>query len=79
MKNPYESMRLEDADRAAGAKYEKATVSAFEVNGRKYVDVYAGTDYAAERRVFDDNKHYLHPIPVNVPAKNPNLVQNPGW
>jgi hypothetical protein len=72
-------MRLEDADRAAGAKYEKTTVSTFEVNGRKYVDVYAGTDYAAEKRVFDDNKHYLHPIPVNVMAKNQNLKQNPGW
>ena len=72
-------MRLEDADRAAGAKYEKTTVSTFEIDGKKYVDVYAGTDYAVERRAFEDNKHYMHPIQVNVLAKNPNLLQNPGW
>lgn len=72
-------MRLEDTDRAAGGRYEKTTVRTVEVGGRKYVDVYAGTDYAAERRVFDDGKHYLHPIPVNVLAKNPKLKQTPGW
>jgi hypothetical protein len=79
LKNRVLGMRLEDADRASGARYEKASVTTFEVNGKKYVDVYAGTDYAAENRVFSDSKHYRHPIPVNVLAKNPNLVQSSGW
>lgn len=79
LKNRVLGMRLEDADRAVGARYEKANVSTFEVDGKKYVDVYAGTDYAVDKRVFDERKHYRRPVPVNVLAKNPNLVQNPGW
>lgn len=30
-------------------------------------------------RTFDESKHYLRPIPINVISKNPNLIQNPGW
>ncbi|MEN6453490.1 MAG: RagB/SusD family nutrient uptake outer membrane protein [Prolixibacteraceae bacterium] len=30
-------------------------------------------------RVFDENKHYLFPIPLEDLVLNPNLVQNPGW
>lgn len=30
-------------------------------------------------RVFDENKHYLFPIPIEDLVLNPNLVQNPGW
>ena len=30
-------------------------------------------------RVFDENKHYLFPIPKEDLVLNPNLVQNPGW
>lgn len=46
-------------------------------NDVEYLDVYAGTDFATP--VFDENKHYLWPIPTNVRAQNPNLGQNPGW
>jgi len=79
LKNRVLGMRLEDSERAPGERYEKAKVNTFEVNGKKYVDVYAGTDYTYERREFIDGKHYLHPIPINVLAKNSNLVQTPGW
>lgn len=30
-------------------------------------------------RVFNENKHYLFPIPLEDLVLNPNLVQNPGW
>ncbi|MGL4492839.1 MAG: RagB/SusD family nutrient uptake outer membrane protein [Tannerellaceae bacterium] len=30
-------------------------------------------------RTFDESKHYLRPLPINVISKNPNLIQNPGW
>jgi len=45
--------------------------------GYNYIDVYAGTNYA--ERVFDESKHYLHPIPKNVIGLNPKLTQNPNW
>lgn len=47
------------------------------VNGISYIDVFAGTEW--ENRSFDENKDYLHPIPVNVISKNPEIKQNPGW
>lgn len=75
----YLGMRLEDEDRVEDARFEKANVSTIEVDGKKYIDSYAGTDYAVGSRTFDESKHYLHPIPTNVLAKNPKLVQNPGW
>ncbi len=30
-------------------------------------------------KVFDENKHYLFPLPRTELVLNPNLVQNPGW
>jgi hypothetical protein len=30
-------------------------------------------------RVFDENKHYLFPIPLEDLVLNPKLIQNPGW
>jgi hypothetical protein len=30
-------------------------------------------------RQFDENKHYLWPVPLNQLQRNPNLGQNPGW
>jgi hypothetical protein len=64
-------------DDAAIARYPKANVLATEVNGVPYVDVYKGSDW--ENPVFDENKHYLWPIPLSVIAQNPNIQQNPGW
>ena len=49
------------------------------VGGKHYVDVYAGTNYAAEKRVFNPKKDYLRPIPTAVRSKNPELGQNPEW
>ncbi len=85
-------MRLEDADfdnpRYDGAITKGGTSEAganavyVYVNpedGKQYIDPYAGTNYAAERRSFDPAKDYLRPIPSSAIAANPNLEQNPGW
>ena len=70
-------MRFEDSDRT-DPHYEKIErVYTIEVDGKKYIDVFAGTDFV--NRVFQENKHYYHPIPVNVISKNPALGQNPNW
>lgn len=66
-------------DNVAKARYQGAKVnsSVDPVSGKTYIDVYAGTDYA--NPVFNENKHYLWPIQLNVIAQNPNIKQNPGW
>lgn len=47
------------------------------VTGKNYIDVYGGTNY--EKRTFNEEKHYLRPIPKNVIGLNPNITQNPKW
>jgi starch-binding outer membrane protein, SusD/RagB family len=47
------------------------------VDGVEYIDAYQGSDYA--NPVFDENKHYLWPIPLNDLSQNPAIGQNPGW
>lgn len=64
-------------DEAAIARYPKANVVSTVVDGVPYVDVYQGTDW--ENPVFDENKHYLWPIPLSAISQNPNIQQNPGW
>jgi len=64
-------------DEAAVARYDKAIVQTTLVDGVPYIDVYKGTDWADP--VFDENKHYLWPIPLSVISQNPNIKQNPGW
>ena len=66
-------------DAGAEARYEKATVKTTvdPASGNTYIDVYQGTDWADP--VFDESKHYLWPIPLNVIAQNPAITQNPGW
>ncbi|GAB3259224.1 RagB/SusD family nutrient uptake outer membrane protein [Larkinella harenae] len=66
-------------DAAAIARYPKANVKTKvdPVSGKAYIDVYQGTDWA--NPVFDENKHYLWPIPLNTLAQNPAIKQNPGW
>jgi len=66
-------------DAAAIARYPKSTVqsSVDPVSGKTYIDVYKGTDYAVP--VFDENKHYLWPIPLSIISQNTNIKQNPGW
>ncbi|GAA4467825.1 RagB/SusD family nutrient uptake outer membrane protein [Nibrella saemangeumensis] len=66
-------------DAAAIARYPGATIKTIvdPVSGKTYIDVYQGTDWATP--VFDENKHYLWPIPLNDLAQNPAIKQNPGW
>jgi hypothetical protein len=73
---PTMGMRWNDA---AKARYSGAVVkSAVDpVSGKTYIDVYQGTDWA--NPVFDEGKHYLWPIPLNILAQNPAIKQNPGW
>ena len=74
MQQPDLGMRWDDA---AIARYPGATVKSKMVDGIPYIDVYAGTDWA--NPVFDENKHYLWPIPLSAISQNPNIAQNPGW
>ncbi|WP_236974042.1 RagB/SusD family nutrient uptake outer membrane protein [Membranihabitans maritimus] len=64
-------------DAAAQTRYEGANVLSSMVDGVPYVDIYQGTDFADP--VFDENKHYLWPIPTSTISQNPNVQQNPGW
>ena len=64
-------------DDAAVARYTGANVQSRMVDGVPYVDIYAGTDWADP--VFDENKHYLWPIPLSAISQNPNLQQTAGW
>ena len=61
----------------AQTRYTGAIVQTTMVDGKEYIDVYKGTDYATP--VFDESKHYLWPIPLNEIAQNPQITQNPGW
>lgn len=76
-------MRFEPSDfdnprfNPSEGKADPERVKLFELNGKHYIDVFAGTDW--ENRSFDENKHYYHPIPVNVIGKNKEITQNPGW
>lgn len=76
-------MRWDAANKARFDAEKKVTVQSSTVphviTGEpvEYLDIYKGTDYATP--VFDESKHYLWPIPLNVIAQNPNLGQNPGW
>lgn len=55
----------------------EVTVETSMVDGVEYLDIYKGTGFATPE--FDENKHYLWPIPVSALSQNPNLGQNPGW
>jgi len=56
---------------------ENATVQTSQIDGIDYLEIYKGTGY--ETPEFDEEKHYLWPIPVSALSQNPNLGQNPGW
>lgn len=83
-------MRMEDADfdnpryegmvKKAGMPGAQNPVYVFKaVDGKQYIDPYAGTKYAVERRQFNPEKDYLRPIPLSAITKNTNIVQNPHW
>ncbi|MEQ8552914.1 MAG: RagB/SusD family nutrient uptake outer membrane protein [Cyclobacteriaceae bacterium] len=70
-------MRWDDANKAALTGAGDATVGFSNIGGVPYLEVYKGTDY--ETPEFDENKHYLWPLPLSAISQNPNLGQNPGW
>lgn len=76
-------MRWDEANKARFDAENAVTVGSSEVEhvitGEMvpYLEIYKGTDF--ENPVFDENKHYLWPIPLNDLAQNPDLGQNPGW
>ncbi|MBV6642538.1 MAG: RagB/SusD family nutrient uptake outer membrane protein [Cyclobacteriaceae bacterium] len=70
-------MRWDDANKAALTNAAGSTVGFSNVDGVPYIEVYKGTDY--ETPEFDENKHYLWPLPLSAISQNPNLGQNPGW
>ncbi len=75
-------VRWDAANRAAIDPAGKVTIKSSITediygNPAEYLEIYKGTDY--ENPVFDENKHYLWPIPINDLSQNPNLGQNPGW
>jgi hypothetical protein len=76
---PLLGMRVEDKDLEEGGRYAGAQIERVSIDGKKYVDPYAGMPVGAGMRTFDENKNYLHPVPINVLAKNPNLKQTPNW
>lgn len=70
-------MRWDAATRAAIDPDGRATIKVGTVDGVEYLEPYKGTDY--ENPVFDENKHYYWPLPLDVLSQNPDLGQNPGW
>lgn len=69
-------MRFEEADKKSD-RYKGANVETTPVDNKNYIDVYAGSNYGD--RVFDETKHYYHPIPLDEIALNPKLEQTKGW
>lgn len=70
-------------DEAAKQRYSDAIVKSSVIKDPitgemvEYIDPFKGTSF--EKCVFDENKHYLWPLPLNILSKNENLKQNPGW
>ncbi len=67
-------MRLEDDQLE---RYPDAKVNRVEINGKKYIDVYQGSDLGS--RQFKEDQHYLQPLPLSEISMNPALGQNPKW
>jgi len=67
-------------DETAQERYPGVTVSSTvdSESGKTYLDQYKGySDF--ENPVFDEDKDYLWPIPLDVISQNSNIKQNPGW
>lgn len=77
LENPDLGIRFDAAMKAEIDPEGEAIVNTTTVNGIDYVDVYKGTDW--DNPVFDENKHYLWPIPLSVISQNTNITQTPGW
>lgn len=77
LETPDLGIRFDAAMKAEIDPEGAAVVKTTSVDGIDYVDVYRGTDWA--NPVFDENKHYLWPIPLSAISQNPNITQTPGW
>lgn len=77
LRNPDLGMRWDESNRNRFDPSGQATVNTTMVDGVEYIDVYQGTDWADP--VFDENKHYLWPIPLSAISQNTNLEQTSGW
>ncbi len=77
LENKDYGMRWDAANKARFDPQGQTTVLTSVVDGVEYLDIYKGTDFATP--VFDESKHYLWPMPLNLTSENPNLGQNPGW
>ena len=77
LESPSYGMRWDATNKARFDAAGKVTIKTTDLNGITYLDVYKGTDWAVP--VFDENKHYLWPIPLNSISQNTNLKQTKGW
>jgi hypothetical protein len=88
-----EGLRYDDLRRWKVGRFLEMPVEGFKFVQSQYPETVVGQDihlseegyirpYAQtlpNGRTFDENKHYLFPIPLEDLVLNPNLVQNPGW
>jgi hypothetical protein len=77
LKVPDYGMRWDEANRNRVDPKGDANIKSSVVDGIEYLEAYKGTDYEVPE--FDENRHYLWPIPVSVMSQNPALEQTPGW
>ena len=70
-------IRWDDGNKALYDPDNRCTSKTSIVDGIPYIDVFKDSDW--DNPVFNENKHYLWPIPLDELAKNPNLKQNPSW
>lgn len=77
LETPDYGIRWDDNYRSRIDPKGKVTIQSSVVEGIEYLAPYKGTDY--ETPVFDENKHYLWPIPSGSISQNTNLEQTSGW
>lgn len=76
----YNNPRYEGAVKKPGTEGGQNFVYVFKAaDGKQYIDAYANTNYAADKREFNPARDYLRPIPKTPLSKNTNLEQNPLW
>ncbi|MCT4588288.1 MAG: RagB/SusD family nutrient uptake outer membrane protein [Carboxylicivirga sp.] len=73
MTKPVRGMRV-----SAGTPNEAYITAITKVDANGFVAPYLNTEGETSRN-FDENKHYLFPIPLESKSENPALGQNPGW
>ena len=77
LREPLLGMRWDEASRSRFDPDGSATVRTTTVDGVEYIDMYQGTDWA--NPVFEEDKHYLWPIPLSIISQVPDITQTPGW